>query len=185
MASATTTAEQSPSKTKSEVIKEAQRLAESLLHSSKNHFEAARIFRGLHLWVGIPMVVLSATAGAAALSKFDPDRIIAGVLSIIVAVLSGVATFLNPNERVSAHLNAGNSYDSLLNRVRVFWTIECWQIDSDTVLTDRLRQFVEQKDDLNRKCPQIPRLARRRAKRAIESGDAEFLIDKESSGLGE
>ncbi len=174
------TAERSTSKTKSEVIKEAQRIGESLLHSSKNHFEAALIFRSLHLWVGIPMVVLAAVAGAAALSKFDPERLIAGSLSIVVAVLSGVATFLNPNERVSAHMDAGNSYDALLNRVRIFWSIECWQSDSDAVLTDRLRHLSEQKDELNRRCPQIPKLARLRAKRGIERGEAEFAVDKEN-----
>jgi hypothetical protein len=176
---ATTTAEQSPSKTKSQVIVEAQRLGESLLHSSKNHFEAARIFRSLHLSVGIPMVVIAAVAGAAALAKFDANGLIAGLLSIGVAVLSAVQTFLNPNERVSAHMNTGNSYDALLNKVRIFWTIECWQIGSDEILTESLRHFVNEKDDLNRKAPQLMRLARFFAKRGIEWGDAELIVDKE------
>jgi hypothetical protein len=130
------------------------------------------------------MVVLSTIAGAAALAKFDPEHLVAGTLSIIVAALSGVATFLNPNERVSAHLNAGNSYDSLMNRVRIFWSIDCWRDDSDQVLTERLKHFSEQKDDLNRKCPQIPRWAYKGAKKSIEGGEATYAVDA-AMGRGE
>jgi hypothetical protein len=176
------TAESPTSKTKEEVIKEAKRIEESLLHSSKGHFVAARIWGNLNLWVGVPMVVLSSIAGAAALARFDPERVIAGSLSILVAVLSAVATFLNPNERVAAHQNAGNSYDSLMNRVRIFWAIECWQSDSDQALTERLRHFSEQKDDLNRKCPRIPPWAYRRAKKGIDAGEAKFAVDTATEG---
>jgi len=127
------------------------------------------------------MVLLSAIAGASALAKFDPDHVVAGMLSIVVAALSGVATFVNPNERVAAHLNAGNSYDALLSKVRIFWAIECWRDDSDQVLTEKLKYFSEQKDELNRKCPQIPRWAYRRAKKGIEDGEATFRVDVENN----
>lgn len=114
-----TTAERVVSKTKEEIIKEAKRIEEALLCTSKGHFSASHFWGNFHLWIGVPMVLLSAIAGASALSQFDPNHIIAGVLSILVAALSGVITFLNPNEKVSVHMNAGNNYDSLMNNVRL------------------------------------------------------------------
>src|SRR3989338_9110426 len=119
------TAERPVSKTKDEIIKESQRIEESLLYSSKGHFAASHFWTNFHLWIGIPVVLLSAVAGASALSQFDPRHVIAGLISILVAALSGVMTFLNPNEKASVHLNAGNNYDSLMSRARIFWSIDC------------------------------------------------------------
>lgn len=175
-----TTAERLASQTKEEVIKEAKRIEEGLLYSSKGHFASAHFWGNFHLWIGVPMVLFSAIAGAAALSHFDPNHIVAGVLSITVAALSGVATFLNPNEKVSAHLKAGNSYDSLMNTVRIFWAIDCWGAESDQLLTEKLKFFSEQKDKLNNSCPQIPRWAYRSAKKGIERGEGEYTVDKKA-----
>lgn len=172
------TAEKSISKTKNEIIKEAQRIEESALYSAKGHFVAANFWSNFHLWIGIPMVLLSAIAGASVLPQFDPKHIIAGGISIIVVALSSVMTFLNPNEKASAHLNAGNNYDSLQNKVRMFWSIDCWKEESEEVLTERLRYFSEQKDRLNQNSPQIPKWAYKRAKKGIEEGEADYKVDK-------
>ena len=124
------------------------------------------------------MVMLSGLAGAAALSKFDPQHFIAGSLSIIVAALSAVATFLNPNELISAHLSAGNSYDSLMNRVRMFRLIDCWREEAEEVLTERVKRFSEEKDELNSKSPQIGPWAYRKAKKGILAGEATYAVDE-------
>jgi hypothetical protein len=160
-----TTGERLTSKTKVEVIKEAERIEESLLYSSKGHFAAAHFWGNFHFWIGIPIVLLSAIAGAAALVPFDPWHLVAGSLSILVAAMSAVATFLNANEKVGAHLKAGNSYDTLMNNVRIFRTIECWTDESDQVLTERLKHFSEKKNNLNHTSPQIPIGAYRTAKK--------------------
>lgn len=152
-----TTAEKPTSKTKDEVIKEAQRIEEGVLYSAKGHFVSANFWTNFHLWVGIPMVLLAAIAGASALSQFDSKHIVAGIISIIVAALSGVMTFLNPNEKANSHFNAGNNYDSLQNKVRMFWSIDCWRDESEQVLTEKLKHFSEQKDRLNQSSPHIPR----------------------------
>ncbi len=173
----TTTAERPVSKTKQEIIKEAQRMEEGLLYSSKGHFSASHFWHNFHLWVGIPMVVLSAIVGATALSKFDPSHVIAGFISIVIVSLSGVMTFLNPNEKSSAHLNAGNNYDSLMNKIRIFWSIDCWRDESEQVLTERLKYFSEQKDKLNQSCPQVPNWAYKAAKKGIKAGEGEYVVD--------
>jgi hypothetical protein len=41
----------------------------SVLYSAKGHFVAANFWTNFHLWIGIPMVLLAAIAGASALSQ--------------------------------------------------------------------------------------------------------------------
>jgi hypothetical protein len=172
------TAEKPFSKALEEIIKEAKRIEENAQYSSKGHFAAAHFWKNFHLWIGIPIVLFSAIAGASALSKFDPSHIIAGVLSIIVTALSGVLTFINPNKNENIHFNAGNNFDSLQNKVRMFWTIDCWKGEAEEVLTEKLKNFSEQKDRLNQSCPQIPKWAYNKAKKGIQEGEAEYRADK-------
>ncbi len=172
------TAERMVSKTKDEIIKEAKRIEESLLYSSKGHFVASLFWSNFHLWIGVPIVLLSAIAGASAFSKIDPTNLIAGGISIFVIALSSVMTFLNPNQKASAHLNAGNNYDSLLSNIRIFWSIDCWREESEQVLTEKLKYFSEQKGKLNQNSPQIPRWAYKKAKEGIEAGEASYTVDK-------
>lgn len=172
------TAEKPVSKTKDEIIKEAKRIEESALYSAKGHFEAAKLWSGFHFFIGIPIVILSAIAGASALSQFDHSKTVAGSLSILVAALSGLMTFLNPNEKSSIHQEAGNNYDALQNKVRMFWSIDCWKDQSEDVLTEKLIQFSEHKNKLNLNSPLISWLAYQRAKRSIERGEADYKVDK-------
>lgn len=172
-----TTAERSVSKTKEEIIKESKRIEETLLYSSKGHLTAARVWTNFHVWIGIPIVVFAALAGVSALSKFDTNNIVAGLMALLVATLSSVMTFLNPNEKASTHLNAGNNYDALMNKIRMFWSIDCWRDESEQVLTERLKFFSEQKDRLNQSSPQIPRWAYLKAKKGIQSGEADYKVD--------
>lgn len=152
-----TTGEAPISRTKQEVIKEAKRVGESALYSAKGHFIAASAWRSLHLIVGLAMVVGTSVAAALVMSGFDQWLTVAGVLYIGVAVFSAVFTFLYPNERAGSHLIAGNHYDALTNRTRIFWTIQCWQNDSDAELLARVQALASEKDRLNLSSPQIPR----------------------------
>lgn len=173
-----TTAEVVISKQKDEIIREAKRIEESALYSSKGHFAAASIWRMIHFCIGLPATVLAAIAAAAAFSEFDSGHRLGGWISIGVAALSALATFLNPNERAAAHLEAANSFGSLQDRARIFWTIDCWAGDSDSTLNRRLKDFVEEKSESNRKSSQIFRLAYWIAKRGIAAGEADYKVDK-------
>jgi hypothetical protein len=171
------TAEVTVSKTKAEIIKEAKRIEEALLYSSKKHFVSAQYWSASHAFLGLPMVVLSAVAGAEAFKQFDKQHELAGYLSIGVAVLSAIMTFLNPNERATKHTNVGNSYDALMNRVRIFWSIDCWGEESEAVLTKQLKDFSDHKDKLNQNAPQPFPFAYGIAKRGIEAGEGKYEVD--------
>jgi hypothetical protein len=174
-----TTGERPISKPKQEIIKEAKRIEESLLHSSKGHYAAASRWAAFNMTVGLTMAIISAIAGAAAFKSLDAGGVIAGICSFIVVVLSSLITFLNPNERASAHRNAGHRYDALMNKVRIFYTIECWRTDAEDTLADNIVRLSAAKDELNSKCPQIPRWAYKTAKKGIDAGEGAYAVDKE------
>jgi hypothetical protein len=178
MPAQTTTGETVVSQRKDEIVKEAKRIEESSLYSSKGHFSAAAFWRKLHFWLGLPATVLAAIAAASAFSQFDSGHMIGGWISICVAVLSALSTFLNPNEKAASHFAAANNFDALQSRARIFWTVDCRGNDSDQVLTNRLKDLAEEKSELNRKSPQIPRFAYKAAKKGIAAGEADYKVDK-------
>jgi hypothetical protein len=161
--------------TKEALIQEALRIEENSLYTSKGHFVAARLWKGFHLWLGIPTTMMAALAGVLSFSTYN---IGSGILSIIVAILTSLSTFLNPKERANSHFIAGNNHDSLLGRVRMFRTIDCRREDSEEILTSRLKELSEQREHLNRDCPQIPSIAYNIAKKGIEAGEASYMADK-------
>jgi hypothetical protein len=177
-----TTGERPASKALDEIIREAKRLEESTLYSMKGHHVASNGWSRRNLMLGLPVVVISALVGAATFSQYAETypalRTIAGLMSLAVAILSGITTFLNPNDRENAHLNAAHGYDKLNNDARLFWSVDCWQEASDAVLTSQLKELVDQKSALNSSSPQIPNWAYTEAKKGIEAGEATFAVDK-------
>jgi hypothetical protein len=177
-----TTGERPASKALDEIIREAKRLEESTLYSMKGHHVASNGWSRRNLWLGLPVVIISALVGATTFSQYAetyPElKVLAGLLSLTIAVLSGITTFLNPNEKENAHLNAAHGYDKLNNEARLFWSVECWQEESDLVLTSKLRELIDRKDVLNSGSPQIPGWAYKKAKKGIEDGEAKFELDK-------
>jgi len=172
----TTIQERVVSRSKHEVINEAKRLHENCLITSKSHFVEARFWENLHLWIGIPTVILAGVTGTLA---FADVKLLAGILAMVLVVLTSITTFLNPKEQGNSHLTAANNYDALMTKIRIFWSIDCWSEESDDLLTDRLRRFCEERDKLNRECPQPFRWSYRAAKKGIEEGEAEYFIDKQ------
>lgn len=163
---------------KNKIINEAKRIEEDSLYSSKGHFVTADFWTNFHLWIGVPTAILSAIAGASALSQFDNHNIIAGILAIVVTALTAVTTFLNPNEKANSHRNAGNKYNSLRNKARIFREIDCCGGDSDQELTTQLKELAKQRDELNQSSPQISRRFYKKARKSIEEGEAKYEVDE-------
>jgi hypothetical protein len=163
---------------KAKLVKEAQRVEEDSLQSSKRHFVTAAFWTNFHLWVGIPTAILSGIAGASALSHFDHHNVVAGILAITVAALTAVTTFLNPTQKAGSHMDAGNKYNALRNAARIFREIDCHETSSDRDLSKRLKELTKQRDELNQKSPITPRWAFEKARKGIEEGEAEYKVDK-------
>ena len=183
MAETTTTSERPPSQTRDQVIIKAKRLEESTFYSCKGHHQAAQGWKTWHLWLGVPTVIISSLVGVAAFTKTaEQNSYVAAAavfFSIIVPVLSGITTFLNPNEKEGTHLAAAHAYDRLNNATRMFWSIDCWAADAtDEGLTSQLKSLVDEKDNLNKSSPQIPKSAYKKAKKGIQGGEASFQVDR-------
>ncbi len=172
----TSSTQETPSSaTIEEVIKESKRIEEDCIHSSKGHYVAAGFWSNFHLIVGIPSVILAAIAGTTA---FIDLPIVAGIVSIIVTILTSIATFLNPKDRANSHFTAGNNYNSLQSTIRRFWSIECKNEEPIKLLIHKLEEYSLTRDRLNRESSQIPRWAYNKGKKYIEDGEAEYAVDK-------
>lgn len=163
---------------KQRISDETNRIEEDCLYSAKGHFNAASLWGAIHLWLGIPSAALSAIAGASALSEFQYHAQIAGGLAIIVAVLTAVSTFLNPQERAAVHHAAGNKYNSTRNQARIFRELRLSLTSlPDEKLLESLEALSRDRDKLNQESPRIPWIAFSRARKGIEEGEATYRVD--------
>lgn len=116
--------------------REAERLEEDTLYSSKGHFNAEDTWVRRHYWLGVPATVLGAVA-AATLIKNQPD--LATVFTLLASLLTGLMTFLKPNERAALHRAAAGQFLALRNEARFFREIERLESDRLDELPARLK----------------------------------------------
>jgi hypothetical protein len=158
-----------------ELKTEAKNIEEDSTYSAKGHFEGSDIWAHRNLWIGIPTSVAAAIAGVAAL-KAHP--VLAGILAMLVAASSAVSTFLNPRDKSTSHLKAGNAYKALQNDARIFWRIECLHRATDPALVNELKALNDRRNALNTESPQFSRTAFERARKGIEGGEATYATEK-------
>lgn len=156
--------------------REAERLEEDALYSSKGHFNAEDAWERRNYWLGVPATVLGAVAGAA-LIKSQPDLAIA--FTLLASLLTGLMTFLKPNERAALHRAAAGQFLALRNKARFFREIELLQSARLDDLIERLKGLSAERNELNLKSPSIPRRAFVSARKGIEEGEATHNVDKE------
>ena len=162
--------------TREEIIKEAKRVEEDSLYSSKGHFYAAQFWSRFHLFIGTFTSVMVAASGVFVLYQFDFYRIYVGGLAVLTSAISAISTFTSPSQRATEHRSAGNRYNSLRNRARFFSGIEAGSEEYEKSL-EKLRCLCIERDDLNSRSLQIPRWAFNRARKGVEEGEAKYEID--------
>jgi hypothetical protein len=157
------------------IIEKAKELEEAVYYSSEGHYEDAKRWARIHFLIGIPASLFSAVAGASALAQFDNHNVVAGILAIIVAVLTALATFLNPNERASTYHASGDKFNALKSNINFFYCVQVYLAGdeedpktSNQKLAEHLQNFFKQKDDLNASSLPISEMAYKKAKRTIE-----------------
>jgi hypothetical protein len=160
---------------KQAIQEELQRIEEDAVFSAKGHFEASAFWHSMYYWLGIPSAILSAIAGASALSKFEYHAEIAGVLAIIVAILSSVSVFLNPQQKLTAHHRAGTDYKTLQNDSRVFRSVS---LNQSLNPEEQLLALNDRRSELNRKSPGISRRFFQTARHGIEGGESTYRVDR-------
>ena len=161
----------------SALCREAERIEEDATYSSKCHFNAGGTWERRHYWLGIPATALAAIAGAA-LIKTQPE--LASIFALVASLLTGLMTFLKPNERAAIHRAAAGQFLALRNDARYFREIELLQTDRLDELLEKLKTLSATRNELNQTSPSIPRGAFVAARKGIEEGEATHKVDKEN-----
>ena len=156
--------------------REAERLEEDATYSSKGHFNAEDTWVRRNYWLGVPATVLGAVAGAT-LIKSQPEW--ATAFTLLASLLTGLMTFLKPNERAALHRAAAGQFLALRNEARFFREIELLQSDRLDDFPERLKALSAKRNELNLKSPSIPRRAFVAARKGLEEGEATHKVDKE------
>lgn len=159
------------------LAKEAARIGEDALYSSKGHFEAASGWRAWHLRIGIPSSIAAAVAGVSVIKDW-PE--VAATLAFMTAAATAVSTFLDAKGHSAAHLGSGNAFKALHSDARIFEQIDCPSSKPTEDLRKQLEALSERRHALNGSSPQIPRWAYESARRGIEEGEADYQVDKSS-----
>jgi len=156
--------------------REAERIEEDATYSSKGHFNAEDTWVRRNYWLGVPATILGAVAGAT-LIKSQPEW--ATIFTLIASLLTGLMTFLKPNERAAMHRAAAGKFLALRNDLRFFREIELIQEEKVDDLPNRLKTLSEARNELNLTSPSISRRAFVAARKGIEEGEAMHKVDKE------
>ncbi len=77
--------------------------------SAQGQFEQAKLWRAAHLTLGVPAAALAAIAGATALAS-TTGRVAAGIIALVSAGLSAVASSLDAAGRAESAQTSGNRY---------------------------------------------------------------------------
>jgi hypothetical protein len=152
------------------LAKEASKIEEDCEYSAKSHFNAASIWSKRALRLGIPATLLTALAGLA----FNYCPSVATVLTIAASILTGLITFLRPDDKASTHKSAGDIYLSIRNQARVFKDIELHVFKTHERGYEALKNLADRRNEQNCISPSIPRKAFETARVGIEEGESEY-----------
>ena len=150
---------------KENMISELYRVEEDTNHSARGCLVTATLWGRCYLYLGIPATILAAISGAISAYNGEYSPIAATCLSILIAILAGLQTFLKPQDISKNYMDTGNSYLALRNRARIFRTITleaATSVDDENLLSE-FNQITELRNELNSSCPSIPRWAYEKA----------------------
>jgi hypothetical protein len=111
------------------------------------HYLLASQLRRRNLWLGIPTVIISAIVGTSLFATMSqeealpvPLRIIVGMLSVAVAVLAALQTFLRFAERAERHVAAGDWFASIAREVEELLALSPDRRENSKDVLDRIRK---------------------------------------------
>ena len=156
--------------------KEAKGIQQACLIAAEEHYAAETPWFNARHWLGIPLALLSAVASAAAFSKINHSEILAGVISLMVAVLTALSSFLAPDKQANEHHKFAKDYERLYNEAGYFFRVESVISQADqTKLEEKLNALKTKFDDLNHSRPGITGKAYKVAAENIKNNTGEVI----------
>ena len=144
------------------------------------HYESARRFERLHLWLGLPAVALSTLVGTtvfATLSK-APDisvQILVGLLSVAAAVLIGLQTFLKYSELAEKHRMAGAKFPNLKHRMELLATLPP---ETEVELREALASIEDTWSKLREESPTLPTRVWRHIEKSVLIEEYQYHVPR-------
>jgi hypothetical protein len=159
--------------TPEKLVSEADHLRRVALFAAERHYAAETPWFYSVYWLGVPIAILSAIASTAAFYESSWSHNVAGFISLIVAVLSGLATFFDPRAKAMQHHTLAKAFESIYHQVGFFRRVvlESDQVNPKDI--SRLKAYTADFVRLTQSTPPIPARIYRRAARNIRSGKGE------------
>lgn len=157
------------------IIKEAKRLEEDILYSSKARFAMSNFWYYLHGTFGIIVIGGSILFGALSFANLK-WAVNINILSLIVIVISMLQVFFNPFEQSRINKNLGDEYNKLKQEIRFFYNVEIDDNDFDENIS-KIKKFAEEKSSIDYKSSPILGYFYNRAKKSIEKEEHKHEID--------
>jgi hypothetical protein len=122
------------------------------------HYESARRFERLHLWLGLPAIALSTLVGTTVFATLSNAadvtvQIAVGLLSVAAAVLTGLQTFLKYSELSEKHRLAGAKFANLKHRIELLVALPP---STEAELKEALISIEETWSKLREESPTLP-----------------------------
>lgn len=140
------------------------------------HYECARRFERLHLWLGMPAIGLSTVVGTAVFSNLEKSadiklQIGVGLLSVTAAVLTGFQTFLRYAELAEKHRLAGARFANLKHRIELLMTLP-----AEEDMRSQLASIEETWARLREESPSLSSSVWRRIEKQVKFGQPLYVV---------
>jgi hypothetical protein len=142
------------------------------------HYQACNSFGRRRVFLGVPATILSTVAGTSVFASMSSEvttgvRLAVGLISVLVAVLTGMQTFLRYDERSGKHRAAGVQFGILRREIE----LERATRPPDTSI-ERLQAMKESLDALYKESPEIPQEIFDQERDAVEQRNAKRRVAK-------
>jgi hypothetical protein len=123
------------------------------------HYEAGRRYDRMHLWLGVPTLIVGTIVGTAIFASLSSathevfPTILVGLLSVASAVLAGLQTFLKYSELAERHKIAGARFADIKHQIEM---VAVFQADSPELLESKLNEIEQRWEKIREESPNIP-----------------------------
>lgn len=159
--------------TRETLVAEADHLRRVALFAAERHYAAETPWFYSIYWLGVPVSVLSAIASAGAFYESSWSHMVAGIISLVVAVLSALATFFDPRAKAMQHHTLAKAFESLYHQVGFFRRVMLDTQQASPKDLSRLKAFTADFVKLTQSTPPVPARIYRRAARNLRNNKGE------------
>lgn len=167
------------------VLEKIKRIKVDSIYGKKKHFNAADRKQNLHYWIGVPLVLVNIITGTTLFITVTENvenwiKYLPVVFAFIAAILGGLQTYFNLNEKVDGHRRCANDYLAQLKKCdRLQAMIKDNLLTNERVI-ELLEDIGSEIDRINKMSEAYPTSKKdfQKARLGIQSGEEEYL-DKE------